>query len=235
MLCLLYCFISRAERWFEIWPLPDLRVRFLPFSFVCVSVFFPLWLSVCGTALSRTHTHYQPIIMDCWSMIIVCHPEPVLLLITSCNDQKMHHPHWLPVTAKKHGIILIDQRWRCVKKWCHLHRLAVKMCGKDASSVPTEWSPFTRTCIHHVNVCGTHVLGRRWKATGNRLKRGNRMRRDHFISRTSCRESAKPWGTERAPSEHRASPLPQEEICGTAGSSCFTGRWFRCCGSLGAH
>lgn len=169
VLCLLHCFISRART--MVWNMTT--------SWSPCQLLLRLFFSVCGcqsvAQLSLAHIHIINLSSDCWSMIIACHPEPVLLLITGCNDQKMqmmappslitgdsykawHNSHWSAVTV-------------CKKKWCHLHRLAVKMCGKDAPSVPTEWSPFTRTCIHHVNVCGTRVLGRRWKATGNRLKR----------------------------------------------------------------
>lgn len=146
--CLLCCLVT--EWWFEIWPLHFLRlpcVSLVSNSFQPpLSVFlFPRVPSLCLSATGLllfpfshiTHTHIY-LSSRTASVMIMRRSEPVLLLITNVRIRRRRwwrHPHWLPVTVKKHGIIPIDRQWHCVKKWCHLHWLAIKVCGKDVSWV----------------------------------------------------------------------------------------------------
>lgn len=120
VLCLLHCFISRART--MVWNMTT--------SWSPCQLLLRLCFSVCGcqsvAQLSLAHIHIINLSSDCWSMIIGCHPEPVLLLITGCNDQKMQ-------MMAPPSLITGDS----YKAWHNSHWSAVTVCKKKKVSSPS--------------------------------------------------------------------------------------------------
>lgn len=131
--CVVYCTVP-----WQPWPNDDWKygrsvswalrlrgVKFFPATFrLCFcfhefppSVRLPVSFTHLGSLIfSHTHTHsYHHRLLIWWSCVIPSQPCYWLpgIMIRRCKWRC--HPHWLPVTGKKHGIIPIDRQWQCVK------------------------------------------------------------------------------------------------------------------------